>query len=174
MKSKKCFKCHKIKLLSEFYKHKRMADGHLNKCKECAKNDTQIRLDIKIKDPSFKESEQKRGRDKYRRLYRFTSKAKPETNQRWLDKYPEKKRAVSMSGGMKKPFEKAEKHHWSYNDEHFKDVIWLTKQQHKKGHRFIIYDQERKMYRRCDTNELLDTKEVHEKFIKWCIENKED
>jgi hypothetical protein len=43
-----------------------------------------------------------------------------------------------------------------------------------KGHRFIVYDQERKMYRRFDNNELLDNKKSHEIFIKWCIENKED
>ena len=43
-----------------------------------------------------------------------------------------------------------------------------------KAHRFIVYDQERMMYRRYDTNELLDTKEKHESFILFCIENKED
>lgn len=38
--SKVCFKCGESQLLTEFYKHPKMTDGHLGKCKGCTKKDT--------------------------------------------------------------------------------------------------------------------------------------
>lgn len=37
--NKRCFKCGQVKSLADFYKHKKMADGHLNKCKDCTRSD---------------------------------------------------------------------------------------------------------------------------------------
>jgi hypothetical protein len=45
---KKCFKCSRELPLSAFYKHPAMADGHVNKCKDCNKADVRENREKKL------------------------------------------------------------------------------------------------------------------------------
>jgi hypothetical protein len=171
-----CFKCNENKPLHEYYKHPKMADGHLGKCKGCTKKDVKERFDVLIQDPEFIESERKRARGKYHRLYKGVHKPSLEDKRRYMmaynSKYPEKVKVKNISQHMDCK-EGHNLHHWSYNTVHARDVIELSIKDHNKAHRFLTYDQERMMYRNLE-GVLLDTRERHETYIRHMIEVMED
>lgn len=48
MKTKKCFRCNKVKAIDLFYKHKLMGDGYLGKCIDCTKKEERDRRNANI------------------------------------------------------------------------------------------------------------------------------
>ena len=173
---KKCFKCLQIKDLTDYYKHSKMADGHLGKCKECTRKDVSERLCVKMKDPLFVQEERRRSRGKNIRIRRIKKDptTPPEVSLRYRARYPEKYLAAKAARKIEK-IVGHHLHHWSYNEIHWLDLIVLKSQDHPLVHAYMTYDQERMMYRvSCNLEgfefgELLYTRHIHEKFIESCI-----
>jgi hypothetical protein len=167
MQLKTCFKCGLQKTQNEFYKHPQMGDGLLGKCKECTKTDSKKRFNTLKHDEQWVEKEKKRSRNKYHRLG-YKDKHKPNKEQKKLimlklkEKYPEKFKARNACQHMEKA-KGNHLHHWSYNKEHYRDVIELNILDHNKIHRYMVYDQERMMYRKLN-GELIDSREKALKY----------
>ena len=155
---KVCFKCGIEKPLNEYYKHKGMADGHLNKCKDCTKNDTKVRTDVLSLDPNFIESERLRHREKYHRLG-YCEKQKI-----WDKDKPWKKTQTykNLSRKFKTP-KGFELHHWNYNTEFLEDVILMEIKQHRNLHKYLTLDLKGRIFKTEDT--YLNTKRNHLEFI---------
>lgn len=83
-----CFKCKKVKLLSDFYVHRAMANGHLGKCKECCKMD--VKNNYRKNISNFSEYDRIRQQNPERRLKKL------EYQRTLRAKYPEKYRANAM------------------------------------------------------------------------------
>lgn len=156
MQYKQCFKCGRILPLSDFYVHSRMADGHLNKCKECTKKDVKKDYERHSSDPKWIEKERRRGREKFRRLgykgrYRRTRDLCPES--------ANISRALRNRGYDTK---EKEAHHWNYNEPY--SIFLLSRRAHKRIHQHLIVNMEDK---RCYTEdgELLETEEQAKSYF---------
>jgi hypothetical protein len=126
MQTKVCFKCGRELPLSEFYKHQRMSDGHLNKCKDCTKKDVHNDYERKSSNESWMEKERIRGREKYRRLGYV---ANPNTTR--IDFSPPSSISCKL---RRRGYETKgkEAHHWNYN--HPNSVFLLSRKAHHRIH----------------------------------------
>jgi hypothetical protein len=137
MTTKECFKCGAEKPLTSFYKHSRMADGHLNKCKECNKRD--VRENRLAKVEYYREYDNIRWqKDKRRRAQQY------ERSKQWNAENPEKYKAhyavanaVRDGRLVKKPCEVCgDEYTHGHHDDYSKplDVRWLCPSHHRLLH----------------------------------------
>lgn len=96
---KTCFKCGHRRPIGDFYKHKMMADGHLNKCKECTKQDTKENRDAKIEYYKrydawrFKNDPKVKARHAIYRMTENYAKSSSASKDRWINRNPEARAA---------------------------------------------------------------------------------
>lgn len=147
---KVCRSCMLTKGISEFYKHPMMADGHLNKCKECQKKNST--------DNRNKNIDQRRAYDRERaslphrvearKHYGQSQPGKKSAERARLAskiKFPNKFKArYSVSNALRDGRliktacfccgdSKVEAHHPDYNSP--LDVVWLCRKHHKEIHK---------------------------------------
>jgi len=134
---KTCFKCNSPKPLADFYKHSAMADGYLNKCKECTKADANKHRSENLE--KIREYDRSRGKNKER------VKASVEVNRVWRAEDRRRVRAHSAvarairSGDIQREpcvrcgEQKTLAHHEDYDLP--LDVVWLCQPCHKQRHK---------------------------------------
>lgn len=134
---KECFKCKAVKPLNEFYKHSRMADGHLNKCKECTKNDVSKHRDQNL--------EKIRAYDRARGKIPERIKANTEITRAWRTEDARRSRAhtavaraIRCGELVRQPCSRCNEpksvaHHEDYDKP--LEVVWLCQPCHKQRHK---------------------------------------
>ena len=163
---KTCFKCNKEKELSEFYKHKGMLDGHLNKCKVCTRNAVNSRTEILSQEEGWLEKERLRHREKYKRLNYKDKQKEWDLKRPWTrtSTYRNLSRNLRIKEGNNI-------HHWNYNNKYLKDVFILSTESHKKLHTFLEFDEENLIFK-TKKGTPLDTKRKHREYMEEINLNK--
>jgi translation initiation factor 2 alpha subunit (eIF-2alpha) len=121
-----------------------MADGHLNKCKKCARLDVHENTKLKKTDINWVLKEAERCRVKARKsivdgtFKKVSSEQKAETMQRYAEKFPEKVIALRLASKLEKKScsvcgdKNGQRHHEDYSKP--LDVIWLCSKHHSELH----------------------------------------
>ena len=160
---KKCFKCGEEKPISEFYKHKAMADGHLNKCKICAKLDSFGRTKEEIERRKFRDRNRPNAKERVAKNSERIRRLKAENNEHYIKTILEPKekwnkenrnkknahlkvkRSITMKDNKQNQCQlcgcssnKLEGHHYDYSKP--LDVTWLCKRCHALAHKAINED----------------------------------
>jgi hypothetical protein len=138
---KQCKKCLKTRPIDDFYKHSMMADGHLNKCKECTRADVNENRNANAE--YYKHYDRKRY-DARGRRGDSSSEATRRARAKWAREHKAEIRAHGIvshairSGRLKRPEicsacptrGKIEAHHEDYSKP--LEVTWLCKKCHSK------------------------------------------
>lgn len=137
---KTCFKCQLIKPLGEFYKHPKMADGHVNKCKECNKRDVTNNRNKNIE--RIRAYDRERGKiPERKKTATAISKAWRMADKRRLASHNAVARAIKSGKLMRQNCIRCDSvktlaHHEDYDKP--LEVMWLCQPCHKQRHKELL------------------------------------
>lgn len=180
-KLKKCSICKVEKSFSFFTKLKSSKDGAHCYCRECKNKQRQTKYrekdleyqakyrennkeSIAIGKRRYKDNNREKYNE-YRLEYYINNKEKLNARQKkysksrpWMQKANTACRRIPIPIGYSR-------HHWSYNDEHLKDIIPLPKKIHQELHELLVFDKELLIFKVKSDGYYLDTKEKHLFFL---------
>jgi ribosomal protein S27AE len=141
IRSKECFKCKAVKPLEEFYKHPRMPDGHVNKCKECNKNDVTANRSKNLQKIRAYDRERAKSPERAKAAQAI-AKAWRQADSRRTRAHNAVTRAVRKGTLVRCPCVqcgevKSLAHHEDYDKP--LDVVWLCQPCHKTRHKELIF-----------------------------------
>jgi hypothetical protein len=146
---KTCRECGINKPMNEYYKHKAMADGHLNKCKSCVRS--RVGNHMKENADYYKKYDKQRAnlphRVEARKAYAKTEQGKiaiKRAREKYAAIYPLRRAAHIITGNAirdgvlkKQPClvcgDNSEAHHPDYSRP--LDVVWLCANHHREAHK---------------------------------------
>jgi hypothetical protein len=137
---KTCFKCNKEKPLANFYRHSKMADGYLGKCKTCTKFDANKYRSENLE--KVREYDKKRSKEPHRiALSTQQTKMWREADKRRTQCHNAVARAIRNGSLVQQPCERcsSEKtlaHHESYDFP--LEIVWLCQPCHKQRHKELV------------------------------------
>ena len=145
--TKRCFKCGETRPLSYFYKHPRMADGHVNKCKECNKKD--VRENYQTNNDYYSQYDKDRLADKSSERNR---KKKEYSKQRYVTNPDKSIAQYTFSNAVRDgkisrcsicefcgSNKNIHAHHSSYSEDMRLSVTWLCGKCHVRLHKDFEY-----------------------------------
>lgn len=137
-----------------------MADGHVNKCKECNKKDVNENRELKSEyylnyDRNRPNKEERNLKHLLRTNLKYHSDPAYKEKilgikKKWAERNPLKRKAQNAAANALRDGKlerktscehcgsdemKLQKHHWSYLEEHWLDVIWLCTKCHGTEHK---------------------------------------
>lgn len=173
---KTCNKCNTNKSFTEFCRRSDSPDGYDYRCRKC---EAIRRADYHEK---HKQQDLDRGRVYAAERRRKEPRVLNGILRKWREKNPLKSRSNTAERRVRFPemtlahqaafslvVKGKDAHHWSYQPEHWMDVIHLSKTEHRRLHRLMYYDQSEKKFRLKADHSLLISKNHHLDLLKQFV-----